>query len=129
MWQILLRLAQLHAAGGDAHEAIKLGEDARRHARRIHSRVGVARSNSILATQYEAIGNDGRAEECQRKAVNGMRELGDRRGTAELILSGARPSRTLLRITPWLAREAKELASEVGWDEGVERAEKNHTID
>ena len=48
--------------------------------------------------------------------------MGDRRGTAELLLYGTGSGRTLLKISPDALREAHELASEVGWSEGEARA-------
>ena len=51
-----------------------------------------------------------------------LRRLGDRRGTAELLLAGTSPTRTLLRIAPKSLEEARELALEVGWREGVVRS-------
>ncbi len=129
LWYLILRLGQLRASLEDPTSAIALGEHAARHAERAGSRVGMARASALLASQYEKIGNMAKAETAQRRAVDAMRLLGDRRGTAEVLLSGARPSRTLLRITPWLAKEARELAAEVGWDEGVRRAERLDTID
>jgi len=62
------------------------------------------------------------AEQYRDAAVNEMRRLGDRRGTAELLLSGLSPTRTLVRVNPAQLREARELADEVGWSEGVQRA-------
>ena len=45
-----------------------------------------------------------------------------RRGTAELLLYGTSPGRTLMRISPEVLSEARELAREVGWTEGEQRA-------
>ena len=50
-----------------------------------------------------------------------MRKLGDRRGTAELLLAGTSPTRTLPRLGPNL-EEARALANEVGWAEGARKA-------
>jgi hypothetical protein len=51
-----------------------------------------------------------------------MRRLGDRRGTAELLLSGTSPTRTIPRVSPQLLGEARDLAREIGWSEGTARA-------
>ena len=50
--------------------------------------------------------------------------MGDRRGTAELLLSGASSTSTMVRIEPNALREARELAKEIGWSEGVRRTEE-----
>jgi hypothetical protein len=71
---------------------------------------------------FEKAGNAIKAERYRQAAVDEMRRLGDRRGTAELLLAGSGPTRRLLRITPASLREARELAAEVGWAEGVRRA-------
>jgi hypothetical protein len=81
----------------------------------------------LLATLYEKAGHAQKAERYRQAAIEEMRRLGDRRGTAELLLAGGDPTRRLLRITPASLREARELADEVGWAEGVKRA--NLTID
>ncbi|HWM87879.1 MAG TPA: hypothetical protein VNO33_18625, partial [Kofleriaceae bacterium] len=51
-----------------------------------------------------------------------MRRLGDRRGTAELLLDGARPTDSFSPIASTSLREAEELAQEIGWVEGERRA-------
>ncbi len=122
LWRVLLRLAQLHAALDQPTRARDLGEHALRHARRVSSRVGSARVQAMLAAHYERLGNVQKAERYRQSAVDEMRRLGDRRGTAELLLQGVDPTRTLLRITPASLREARELALEVGWMEGAQRA-------
>ena len=91
----------------------------------MHSRLGTARVQATLASLYESDGNAVKAERYRQAAVDEMRRLGDRRGTAELLLAGAGPTRRLLRITPASLREARELAAEVGWTEGVHRAKPN----
>ncbi len=122
LWRVLLRLAQLHAALDQPSRARDLGEHALRHARRVGSRVGSARVQAMLAAHYERLGNVQKAERYRQAAVDEMRRLGDRRGTAELLLQGVDPTRTMLRITPGSLREARELALEVGWLEGAQRA-------
>jgi serine/threonine protein kinase/tetratricopeptide (TPR) repeat protein len=122
LWRLLLRLAQLYALDGKRPEAVRAGGHALRHATRVGARVGAARIQSMLATQLEAMGDTERAIELRRAAVEEMRRLGDRRATAELLLDGARPTKTYAPIAPSSLREAQELAEEIGWTEGVERA-------
>ncbi|HUH05475.1 MAG TPA: protein kinase [Kofleriaceae bacterium] len=127
LWRLLLRLAQLYAAMGQAERIVQYGEASLKHARRAGSRVGSARVQSMLAAHYERVGNVQRAERYRQAAVDEMRRLGDRRGTAELLLQGVRPTRTLMRISAESLHEARVLAQEVGWEEGVTRAAR--TVD
>lgn len=122
LWRLLQRMAQIHCAAERVPTAVHLAERALVHARRIRSRIGSARVQALLASLYEQVGDVRLAEKYRQAAVNEMRRLGDRRGTAELLLAGVVPTRTLLRINPATLREARALADEVGWIEGVEEA-------
>lgn len=122
LWKVVLKRAQIAAADGDHAVAAEQAEIALAQAQRVASSVGVARSRSLLATAYEKLGNQMIAERHRRGAVDEMRRMGDRRGTAELLLFGTNPGRTLMRISADLLREARELAHEVGWTEGESRA-------
>jgi Tfp pilus assembly protein PilF len=102
--------------------AAEHAEVALAQAQRVSSAAGVARARALLATAYEKLGNHILAERHRRGAVEEMRKLGDRRGTAELLLYGANPGRTLMKIAPEVLKEARELAREVGWTEGETRA-------
>lgn len=127
LWRMLLRLTQLYRSLGRADEAVKLGEAALAQARRAHSGLGRARSQALLAELLETQGERDRAADYRQAAVDEMRRLGDRRGTAELLLSGTSPTTRLVRIRPGSLREARELAKEIGWTEGVLRAQKRLT--
>lgn len=122
LWRLLLRLAQLYVAVDRRKKALYYGEAALKHARRVRSNVGAARVQSMLALYYERAGDLERAETYRQAAVDEMRRLGDRRGTAELLLQGVRPTRTIQRISPESLEEARVLAQEVGWEEGIARA-------
>jgi eukaryotic-like serine/threonine-protein kinase len=124
LWRLLLRMAQLHSSADRMAQAVQLAERALVHARRIRSRIGSARVQTLLASFYEQMGDLRLADKYRQAAVGEMRRLGDRRGTAELLLSGVIPTRTLLRINPANLREARELADEVGWVEGVAQASR-----
>jgi tetratricopeptide (TPR) repeat protein len=124
LWRLLLRMAQLHGSGDRTAQAVQLAERALVHARRIRSRIGSARVQTLLASFCEQVGDLRLADKYRQAAVGEMRRLGDRRGTAELLLSGVIPTRTLLRINPANLREARELADEVGWVEGVAQASR-----
>ncbi|MEM9490423.1 MAG: hypothetical protein AAGC55_14850, partial [Myxococcota bacterium] len=122
MWRLLLRQASLQNELERFKRALELAESALLHARRVRSRIGSARVQSLLATCYEKLGNHERAEQYREAAIRELRRLGDRRGTAELLLAWVNPARTMWPINPEYLREAKELAGEVGWSEGVRRA-------
>lgn len=126
LWRLLLRLAQLHGENDDHDRALELAESALIHARRIRSRIGSARVQAALASIYESVGNLVMANQYRAAAVNEMRRLGDRRGTAELLLAHISPTRTLVRVDPEELREAHQLASEVGWNEGLVLVEKKN---
>ena len=122
MWKVVHKLAQLAAADGEVARAAEHAEVALVQAQRVSSAAGVARARSTLATAYDKLGNAILAERHRRAAVDAMRRMGDRRGTAELLLYGTTPGRTLMKISPEVLREARELAREVGWTEGERRA-------
>lgn len=124
LWRLLLRMAQLHSGADRMAQAVQLAERALVHARRIRSRIGSARVQSLLASYYEQMGDLRLADKYRQAAVGEMRRLGDRRGTAELLLSGVIPTRTLMRINPANLHEARALADEVGWAEGVVQASR-----
>ena len=116
-----MRLAQIADGHSDAQRAIQLGEAALMHARRVKSRLGSARIQSFLATVCERAGQGPKAQRYREAAVEEMRKLGDRRGTAELRLAGTSPTRNLPRLSARLD-EARVLADEVGWSEGARKA-------
>ncbi len=123
-WRLLLRLTQLYGSEGQAQRAIETGKHAVRLAQASNNAVGAARSYATLAGLHEDLGDVDKAQGFRRRAIDDMRELGDRRTTAELLLAGSRPTQTVRRITPASVREARVLAEEVGWDEGVRQASK-----
>ena len=122
LWRMLNRQARLQGLLGRDDQSLRLAESALIHARRVRSRIGSAKVQTLLASYYEKIANHELAQQYRDAAVNEMRKLGDRRGTAELMLAGLAPTRTLWRSDPEYLKEAKELADEVGWSEGVQRA-------
>ena len=123
LWRLLLRLAP-SSTRSTASGRRRSGRASTRSATPTGSARGSARraSSPMLAGQLEEIGDTERARELRRAAVEEMRRLGDRRATAELLLDGARPTKTYAPIGPSSLREAQELAEEIGWTEGVERA-------
>ena len=99
--------------------AITVAEHGLAHARRVSSRVGSARVLVLLAGECERVGDVARAGTYRAAAVEELRALGDRRTTAELLMTIVSPSRTLSRIPAPALTEARELASEIGWHEGL----------
>jgi serine/threonine-protein kinase len=123
-WRLLLRLAQLLSSEGNTTKALHIAQHAARLAKISGSSVGIARCHATLASILEATGESGKAQSYRHRAIQDMRSLGDRRTTAELLLETSRPSQSLGRITPASVREARMLAEEVGWDEGVRQARR-----
>ncbi len=123
-WRLLLRLGQLLSSEGNTKKALHIVQHAARLARQQGSTLGVARANATIASILEATGESNKAQSYRQRAIDDMRKLGDRRTTAELLLAASRPSQSLGRITPAGVREARVLAEEVGWDEGVRQARR-----
>jgi hypothetical protein len=119
LWRMLSRLSQLASGAGDHARAVFIGEHALTHARRVASRLGSARIQVMLAAECEKLGQPEQASLYREAAIEELRALGDRRTTAELILSVVAPTRTLLRVTAPRLHEARTLAAEVGWTEGA----------
>jgi tetratricopeptide (TPR) repeat protein len=119
MWRMLVRLAQLASGAGDHARALSIGQHALAHARRVGSKLGSARIHAMLASECDRLGQPTEAKRYREVAIDELRALGDRRSTAELILSVVSPTRTLLRIAPPALQEARALAREVGWTEGA----------
>jgi serine/threonine-protein kinase len=121
-WRLLLRLGQLLAASGKTTKARSMVENAARLARVNESSLGVARANMTLANILDSKGDARNAQKHRQSAIHDMRLLGDRRATAELLLASTRPTENLDRFKPADVEEARMLAEEVGWDDGVRQA-------
>ncbi|MGE3545748.1 MAG: hypothetical protein AB7L28_17555, partial [Kofleriaceae bacterium] len=121
-WRILRLQAQLVDRTGDSYRALRLAEAALFHAHRIRSRLGAARVQQLLAQLCDKAGLGGKAERYRAAAISEMRSLGDRRATAELLLSDT-PARGALVVDPRLD-DAMQLTKEIGWAEGHERARR-----
>ena len=116
LWRLLLHTAQLRASVGDLPDAIRAAEHALDHAHRATSRQGAARAHAALALLYRRVPNEPMTRRHRQAAIDIRRALGDRRGTAELLLE---PPSNKER-----AREALMLALEVGWLEGATQAQR-----
>lgn len=121
-WRILRAQAQMADSAGDSYRALRLAEAALFHAQRVRSRLGAARVQQLLASLCDKAGLGGKAERYRQAAINEMRNLGDRRATAELLLTDT-PQRGAL-VVPNRIQDAMTLTKEIGWAEGHERARR-----
>jgi tetratricopeptide (TPR) repeat protein len=122
-WRVLRAQSQLVDAAGDSYRALRLAEAALFHAQRVRSRLGAARVQQLLASLCEKAGLGGKAERYRQAAIAEMRNLGDRRATAELLLTDT-PSRGAAVVQPHRLQDAMQLTKEIGWAEGHERAKR-----
>lgn len=116
LWRLLLHTSQLHASLGQLPAAIRAAESALAQADRASSRQGQAKAHAVCAQLYRRVPNDPMTHRHRQAAVEIRRTLGDRRGTAELLLE---PPVSRDRL-----REALTLALEIGWLDGATRAQR-----
>jgi hypothetical protein len=109
-------------AAGDSYRALRLAEAALFHAQRVRSRLGAARVQQLLATLCDKAGLGNKADRYRQAAINEMRSLGDRRATAELLLTDT-PAKGAVVVSNRL-QDAIALTKEIGWTEGHERAKR-----
>lgn len=124
-WRVLRAQSQLIDASGDSYRALRLAESALFHAQRVRSRLGAARVQTLLANLCDKAGLGGKAERYRQAAIHEMRNLGDRRATAELLLTET-PSRGAV-VMQGRFQDAMQLTKEIGWAEGHERAKRKST--
>ncbi|HEY1548009.1 MAG TPA: protein kinase [Kofleriaceae bacterium] len=120
-WRVLRAQAQIVDAEGDAYRALRLAEAALFHAQRVQSRLGAARVQQLLASLCDTVGLGNKAERYRASALAEMRNLGDRRATAELLLSDV-PNPAV--VMPNRIQDAMALTKEIGWTEGHDRAKR-----
>ncbi len=113
LWQVVIKQAQLAAADGDHHRTVELAELVLVAAQRAKSPVGVARAHAILVSAYERLGKRDLAATHRRSAVTELRQLGDRRSTAELLVRATSAGGTLLRLDPTTLRDALLIADDL----------------
>lgn len=121
-WRILRQQAQMVDNAGDSYKALRLAEAALFHAQRVRSRLGAARVQQLLAQLCDKAGLGGKAERYRQAAINEMRSLGDRRATAELLLTDT-PAKGAVVVNSRI-QDAIALTKEIGWTEGHERAKR-----
>jgi len=122
LWQMVLLLGHLASQAGDAERARVLGRHALRHAERVQSPIGRARAHAFLGEVHRALGQMSLAAESRRQAAGEMRQVGDRRSTAEMLITLADPSLISAGDARAWLREASNLSNQVGWQEGVQRS-------
>jgi tetratricopeptide (TPR) repeat protein len=122
-WRILRAQAQMINNAGDTYRALRLAEAALFHAQRVGSRLGAARVQQLLAQLCDRAGLGGKADRYRQAAINEMRNLGDRRATAELLLND-QPTRPAVVVPSGRLTDAMTLTKEIGWAEGHERAKR-----
>jgi tetratricopeptide (TPR) repeat protein len=121
-WRILRAQAQMVDTAGDSYRALRLAEAALFHAQRVHSRLGAARVQHLLAQVCDKLGLGSKADRYRQAAIDELRNLGDRRATAELLLSDT-PARSAFVVSSRL-HDAMQLTKEIGWTEGHESAKR-----
>jgi serine/threonine-protein kinase len=121
-WRLLRAQAQIVDTNGDSYRALRLAEAALFHAQRVRSRLGAARVQQLLATLCEKVGLGNKAERYRLAAITEIRSLGDRRATAELLLTDL-PTPGAVVMSNRI-QDAMTLTKEIGWTEGHERAKR-----
>ncbi|MEO6777571.1 MAG: protein kinase [Kofleriaceae bacterium] len=119
-WRLLRAQAQIIDTNGDSYRALRLGEAALFHAQRVGSRLGAARVQQLLASLCEKVGLGNKAERYRLAAISEIRGLGDRRATAELLLTDLPTPGAV--VVAHRIQDAMALTKEIGWTEGHERA-------
>ena len=134
LWYLGLNLAERCLAAGLASRAREIAGGALEQAKRVNSMRGRGRLSTLLARICDQLGQSAAAMRFRANAIDLMRQLGDRRSTAELLLDNAAASKGRASTAPPTAhpdwrtdptrgvRLASKLASEVGWQEGIRRS-------
>ncbi len=120
LWRMILLLGQWALLRQEIPAAISLGTHALRHAATVRSTLGTARTHAFLADCEASLGRGDRAAHCRRLSADEIRETGDRRSTAELLVKLA-VTAPGVEARGYL-READALAQQIGWHEGITRA-------
>ncbi len=133
MWYLGLNLAERLLHRQQATRARDVAVASLEQAGRAGSARGRARLSALLSRIYDSLGEHAVALRHRANAIDLMRQLGDRRSTAELLIDNARraPGRSGAQqqmfppAEDWTTdpargmRLAGKLAAEVGWKEGV----------
>jgi tetratricopeptide (TPR) repeat protein/tRNA A-37 threonylcarbamoyl transferase component Bud32 len=140
LWVLGMHLAAMQLRARNLGAAKHAARDAIAQAEKAGAPNGLGRLHALLATILEAAGDTHTALVHQATALDHMRRLGDRRSAAEMLLACARMTGDLAPISADDARRAREpskrsrdtarkamevaheLASEIGWQEGISLA-------
>jgi serine/threonine-protein kinase len=119
LWRLTLRAATLQQRQGAPDRARRLATSALEQARAARSLEGQGRSQLALARWLDPETRRDAAEAALEAATAAFRRLGDRRSVAECLLLRARLQPTRRRQ---LAEQARELAHQVSWVDGLAQA-------
>ena len=124
LWRVGLHLAERYLRTRQFERAKIIGKAALQQATRINSSRGRGRLSALLAHIYDSLGQPDSALRYRSVAIEELRQLGDRRSTAELLIDNAQSAQSqpggLMPDHQRGMRMAAKLAAEVGWDEGVD---------
>ncbi len=130
LWRVAFALAERQLGAGDTERARTTATAALAQARRVGYAHARGRASALLAHICESLGDYQTALAHRANAIEEMRQLGDRRSTAELLIESAHATRRRQRdpkLARWTTspgdamRLARELADEIGWQDGVAR--------
>jgi tetratricopeptide (TPR) repeat protein len=120
--RLLVRLAEIRAAAGSRQAAEKLVGHALRLAEDSTEEAGRAKLRALAAQVMHAAGQHEEAARLRRLAVTELRNLGDRRATAEQLLVLADEDDSLdADRRAWLL-EAERLSTQMQWTQGSDRS-------
>jgi Tfp pilus assembly protein PilF len=123
LWRMAARMAELQHGAGRRRDALVTATHALRHAMRAASSVGRGRCHALLAHLYDQERDREAAQRHREAAVEEMRLLGDRRATAELLLATVNTGQFRIHVDD--LAEAKQLAAEIGWSDGIKKADSS----
>jgi tetratricopeptide (TPR) repeat protein len=120
-WRLVTRLVELHLARVLLKDAERYAGCAIFQAERVGSPVGQARTHALMGEVLAAAGRPQEATRYRVRAVEFMRNLGDRRSTAELLFALASGDLATGAAEQARARllEVRELAQALEWNDGV----------
>ncbi len=121
LWRLTLRAATLQHRQGAPDRARRLAATALEQARTAQSLEGQGQSQLALGRWLDPATPRDAAETALEAATAAFRRLGDRRSVAECLLLRARLQPTRRRQ---LAEQARELAHQVSWFDGLARARR-----
>ncbi|HEY3358368.1 MAG TPA: protein kinase [Polyangia bacterium] len=130
LWRLVLRLSELALSLGQPQKALGYVEAALGQAQRVGSPVGAARSHVLMGDVLAMLKRPHDSAMHRVKAVEWMRNLGDRRSTAELLIALASEDAAAGAADQARARliEAHELAVSVDWQDGIAQSGASLTL-